>query len=76
MGEKTTKIKLNRPAKKEKKVIGTRGTIGVTLTTGTHISSPSGKVIDPSLIDISSVSGSIQAQANTYYLKKNKKIKT
>lgn len=59
-GEKNKKIRLARPAKKEKKIPGIRGSIGVNITTGTVISSPSGDIIDPTSIDISTVSDVIQ----------------
>lgn len=71
-GEKNTKIKLSRPAKKEKKVNGTHGTIGVNMITGTSISSPSGDIIDPAQIDIAPVTSSVQMQADTYRAKKDK----
>lgn len=74
-GEKNTKIKLNRPAKKEKKVDGTRGKIGVNMITGTNISSPTGEIIDPTQIDIAPVSSSVQVMANTYRAKKDRNPK-
>lgn len=74
-GEKNTNIKLNRPAKKAKKVSGTRGTIGVKMITGTNISSPSGEIIDPTQIDIAPVTSSIQTKAYEHNSKKNKKPK-
>jgi hypothetical protein len=74
-GEKNKKIQLNRPAKKEKKLPGIRGIIGVNIITGTTISSPSGDMIDPNSIDISTASDVIQKKWNEYNAKKNKRVK-
>lgn len=75
-GEKNKKIQLDHIAKKQKKVTGIRGAIGVNINSGTIISSAAGEMIDPVSIDILPVTDTITARANEYNSKKNKQTKT
>lgn len=59
--------------KKQKKLTGTRGTIGVRINSGTTISSASSEIIDPASIDILPTSDTINTKANEYHSKKQKK---
>lgn len=59
-GEKAKKIKINRPARKEKRLSEVHGTIGVNLLAGTTVSSATGDIIDPTKIDILPTSLAIQ----------------
>jgi hypothetical protein len=69
-GKKAKKIKISRPARKEKRLSEVRGTIGVNMLAGTTVSSATGDTIDPTKIDILPTSLAIQRKWNEYATKK------
>ena len=75
-GQKNSRIRLDHTAQKEEKIAGTRGTIGISMATGTIISSPSGDIIDPATIGIFEASAIETTKANEYHTKKIKKSRT
>ncbi|MBX9809669.1 hypothetical protein K2X92_04755 [Candidatus Gracilibacteria bacterium] len=72
-GEKSTKIQVTKKIRKQKKIQGTRGTIGVSLITGTNIKTKLGEVIDPKSIDISTVSPDTMTKVKEFNKKRVKK---